>query len=403
MSSVEFCLTREGSDNFGSPSVESMPPVEIIAKGIECKRLEVIPLECVITEDALIDSSHAAELGDSMRQKRGQITPIAVRARLDEEKGNLVYDIIDGFHRAEGRKQSGDTDINATVIYGCSDQELYDLRILAASSVRSVQYPRLVEWITRSWETTTWSKKGLNVTQAFGMAVSGAQRSNFIDLSLDEVREIKDWVTAKSQRWSRTVGTTYQMLRLVSNADPTLVRQVRIQSGGTHRIAQITPERLKLVVDQFPGEEHYPIQRALLRVTVDRRYFTEELDQLIERVKPLIKPGMTEEEIYRLAEEITVEETARYRRKTQKPEIPTGGSKPIPEKRLVEEGEKTDAGDWDKVEPDDEDGDLGELEPSDAELMVIEAASSQGASNTRCSAGSFGTRGKKIHSRTCCW
>jgi len=367
----KFFLAGERGDNSSNASIELMSPVEIITQRIECKRSERIPLNDVITENALIDPSHADELGASMKQKRGQISPIAVRARLSGDDGNNVYyDIIDGFHRAEGKKRSGDIEIDATVIYGCSDQELYDLRILAASSVRSVQFARIVEWISRSWETTSWSKEGLSVTQAFGMAVSDARRSNVADLSSEEVKELKDWVEVKAQRWNRTVGATYQMLRLVSNADPTLVRQVRTQGGGKDRVAHITPARLKMVVDQFPGEENYPMQRALLGVTVDQRYYTEELCQLIERVKLLIKPGMTEGEIYDLAKEIPVGQTV-DKHQSRKSQIKVGKAGQISERGKIEEKDDEEVGhdDWDEWD---------ELEPSDEDLELIDEASSRG-------------------------
>jgi hypothetical protein len=287
--------------------IESMSPAEIIARRIECVRLETIPLSQINIENALVDPSHADELGASMRQKRGQITPIAVRARLDDDSKGIAYDVIDGFHRVAGKKRMGDeTVIDATVVYNCPDSELYDLRILAASSVRSVQFPRLFEWITRSWETTPWFQK-LTVTQAFCMAVSDAQRSYITDLSSEEVMEIKDWVRTKAQCWGRTVGGTYQMLRVAFSADPELVKRVRAQGGSLKdRIGQITPARLQLVVDNFPGIENYPVQNALMRVSVENRYSTKELGLLIEKVKPLIRPGMSESEIYDLAAEIPI-------------------------------------------------------------------------------------------------
>lgn len=68
------------------PLIDSLSPLEIIRNGLEIERVEVIPLARVLTENALIDTAHADELGASMKQKRGQITPIAVRARLDERQ-----------------------------------------------------------------------------------------------------------------------------------------------------------------------------------------------------------------------------------------------------------------------------------------------------------------------------
>lgn len=268
-------------------------------------RVEVIPLDKVITEQALIDDSHADELGESLITGRGQLAPIVVRARLDPT-GEVLYDIIDGFHRAEGLKRKGGVEIKANVLYGCSDEELYDQRILAASSVRSVQFARIVEWITKSWETTQWSKKGLSVTQAFAKTVIDREKSRGVDLSSEELFQLKEWVRGKCKRWGRRVGGTYQILNLVSNADPDLVRQVRLSGGGKDREGKITPDRLRIVVEAFPS--NFQAQRALLRLITERRYYAEEAVELVGKAKQLIPPEMSnEKEIYETADRITIE------------------------------------------------------------------------------------------------
>lgn len=261
----------------------------------------------------------------------------------------MVYDVIDGFHRAEGRKRSGIAEINATVIYGCSDEEMYDLRILAASSVRSVQFPRIAQWISKAWETTLWSRKGLTVSQAFGLVLSDSKRSNNADLTVEEVIELKEWAVAKCTRWGKTVGATYGILRVVAIADPELTRQVRTSGGGKDRTGRITPVRLQAVAECFPGEANYAAQRAILRLAVERRYYAEEIKQFVEQARIFIEPDMSEDEIYELVNGLSI---------IIKPPGSSKKSKLTEEEEVFkddeEENEERVVEGWDELEPDED-------------------------------------------------
>ncbi len=282
-----------------------LSPLEIVRRNIETQRFENIPLSLVLTEKALIDETHADELGTSMSQKRGQITPIAVRAR--EVQGNMVYDVIDGFHRSAGKKRRGEETIFATVVYGCSDEEMYDLRILAASSVKSVQFPRIAEWISKTWQTSKWAERtGLTVSQAFGIAVNDRETSYKAKLDGEELGQLKDWVRAKCSRWGKSVAATASILRIVEDADPTLVREVRDSGGGKDRKGKITPARLKEVVTAFPGKEFYLAQRAILAFVVDKRLYTRETEMLVDMISHTIRPDMDEVAIKELLSSINV-------------------------------------------------------------------------------------------------
>jgi hypothetical protein len=287
--------------------VNMLSPRELIRNGIETERLETIPLANVLTEEALIDDSHAVELGASMKQKRGQITPIAVRPRIDAMGGGIVYDVIDGFHRSAGKKINGDRDINATVIYGCSDEEMFDLRILAASSVRSVQFARLTQWMTKSFDTTPWAKKGMTVTQAFQVALKDQRRSNVPGIGVDDLADIKDWAKAKTERWGKTVGSVYQDLRLVANADPTLVSEVRTAAGGYSRETTITQSKLAMVVNSFPGDGHHAVQRAILHHAVESKWKIDHIEAVCEALKGTVKPGMSEESVRNILKTTVIE------------------------------------------------------------------------------------------------
>lgn len=325
------------------PDINALSPKDILHAGIETERLEVIPLNRVLTESTLIDDAHATELGISMKQKRGQITPIAVRARIRERDGEVVFDIIDGFHRSAGKKINGDSNINATVIYGCTDEEMYDLRILAASSVRSVQFARVAEWITNSFATTPWAEKGLSVSQAFHIALKDNKRSNNTNITPKEMVELKDWAEAKCKRWGKTLGSIYQDLRVVSNADPGLVKEVRIATGGHSRERGITQAKLSFVVNAFPGNKHHLVQREILHFATGNRLKIDQIKIVVENLRGKIQPEITEEEIRGLIKNINLERIP----KKGKFIIPTGHENvdetndPLVLKRIIEDQKLT--------------------------------------------------------------
>ena len=188
-------------------------------------------------------------------------------------------------------RRLGKNTISARVLYGCDDEELFDQRILAASSVKSVQFPRIAAWINNSFSETSWSKKGLTATQALGITVSDSESSRQ-GLTNEEVSELKEWVRKKCGQWGRTPGDTYRILRIVSKSNPELVREVRTSGGGKDRRAKITPERLAAIALALPGEEHFEAQAAIMDYVLEQRLFADETKQLVSKIAPLIKPGM---------------------------------------------------------------------------------------------------------------
>ncbi len=299
------------------PDISAFSPKDIIRAGVETERLEVIPLNRILTDSSLIDVVHADELGNSMREKRGQITPIAVRARINDKDGEITYDIIDGFHRTAGKKGNGDTAINATVIYGCSEEEMYDLRILAASSVRSVQFARIAEWITSSFAITQWAAKGLSVSQAFGMVVADRSRSNLVEMNQEEMKGLKEWVNARCTRWGKTPSSIHQDLRVVANADPGLVKEVRIATGGSSRKTRISPVKLALVVNAFPGNLNHGVQREILHFAISNKLKMDDIRIIVENLRDKIKPGLAEEDIKKLINNVQLDK----RSSSKKPAI----------------------------------------------------------------------------------
>ncbi len=247
------------------PDLINTKKQEILASGIETERLESIPIDSLIFEESIIDEEHCDKLAESMRGKRGQISPITVRARFDENS-HIVYDIIDGFHRAAALHKIQDVDkqnkdVKAVVVYGCSDEELYDLRVLAVNSVRSVSFPRMITWMQRSFEQTEWYKKGMTLSQVMAIAINNSVRS-YSGLDSQGVEDVKVWASDKASRWNKPITAIYQDTRSVENADPNLVRRVRIGAGGKHgKKGILNPARFRAMVDELPGQ--YELQNVM--------------------------------------------------------------------------------------------------------------------------------------------
>lgn len=290
-------LLSEELDILNKPISDALSR-RLIEHGERRSLIGTVPLSRVVTDHSLIDEHHVEELANSMRSSdRGQISPTTMRARIDEETNEVLFDVVDGFHRTEALRRIGADTIKVSAMYSCSDEELYDLRILAAQSVQSVQYARIATWMKLAFDSTPWAAKGMDVTHAFGITLNDTKRPQKVDFSSQEVEEMKDWVKGTANRWSRGLAQTYQTLKLVDEADPSLVEQVRTQGGGKDRKAVVTPTLLKLTVESFPGAENYDTQNAVMDVILDKRFYVPQARAFIDQVAPYLREGMSKEEV----------------------------------------------------------------------------------------------------------
>lgn len=305
--------------------ISNLTPKELIEQNIRTELSEDINIGKIHLDRAIVDDPHANELGKSMKQDRGQLTPILVRARLVKEE--IEYDIIDGFHRTLGGIREGFYSIKATVIYGCNDQEMYDLRILAANSVKSVQFARLAEWIKCSYNTTDFSNK-LGVCQAFALTVNDSERCNTTNLMSEEIKEIKQWVNEKSEFWRKTPASIYQDLLIISEANPDLVKKVRTASGGKERAKLLTKDKLKQVVDRFPGKENYQLQKIIIDYANKNKLQRIQIKDILDNLENSTNiHGSTDEQILniikntRFEEPVKTEKTKHERKNNKKPDL----------------------------------------------------------------------------------
>lgn len=264
-------------------------PKELLLMGVRTERQEEVPIDSIVQEGALIDPEHAQNLAESMMGNRGQISPATLRARLDNQA--VVYDVIDGFHRRDGiRLIQGITNekltLKSMVLYGCGDEEMFDLRVLAASSVKSIKFARMAEWMKRSFQSTKWEnhrihelveKEEITLSQVFSLAQVDSS-GKILRIEPNEVTELKAWAKKKSKQWARPLSTIVHEMRMVELAAPDLVQRVRIGGGGKSRKGVLTRGILETIVTHLPGD--WETQRLLAELAIDRNILAVDLDFL---------------------------------------------------------------------------------------------------------------------------
>lgn len=245
---------------------------------------EVIPIGSLVLDDGsfITDKLHVKELRDKIEADGQQLNPILVAAR--EKDGEVVYDMVDGAHRAEALQQLGSSTVVANVIYGLTTEELFDERIVAAvRAAGSVAPARIIDWTRRSFESSEWVDRGVSLAQIFAIAANPNSTRSYLLKSGDpeELARLKQWGRDMAGKWSRKTINMYQMFQAVENADPELVREVRASKGGLqeHK-AFITIDRLAAVSMTFPGEENYALQGEILTFAIDNRLAAKETEFL---------------------------------------------------------------------------------------------------------------------------
>ena len=260
---------------------------EILSLDIRGKRWEKIPLAQIKDDTSIIDSGHVEELSNSIFGSDGigglgQLTPITAAAFKDEE--DKYYLITDGFHRKDVFNRAKEKEIETIVLYGLNLEEVYDLRVLAANSVKSTGFARVVEFMQKSFEQTTWHKdKGLTLLQTFGLCSVDSSGVR-LQLDLDEATQLKKWALEKAHCWGKKPGSVYQSLLVASKADPELVKKVRVGSRGRGKGGgDFNTASLKAMTDVIPNR--HGLQNAVYEAVIENDLIEEETRRLSEAVK----------------------------------------------------------------------------------------------------------------------
>ncbi|MCJ7805085.1 hypothetical protein MUP46_00365 [Patescibacteria group bacterium] len=292
-----------------NPSLYELSPRDLLREcirtGEKVSRTEWIPVSDVIVEDTPIDEAHALDLGRAMTGEWGQTQDTLHRAIEGSGEFGVSYETLDGFHRVAGLKMVTaeissfldpisreklsravalwkQTPLRSTVLYGCSEEEKYDQRILAVNSVKSVRFARLAYWMKGAWRETLW-KDLISVTQAFGIATNDS--SGFkLGLERNDADLIKEWVRRKASAWLMEPGNIYFQLRTLDMADPYLVLRVRTGSFIKGGLA-LTPPQFNKIVDGFPN--NFQAQRAIAEYSNRCGLTTPQIAWLVDSLRKL--------------------------------------------------------------------------------------------------------------------
>lgn len=272
-------------------NITTASPKELLERGILCQRYEELTcFDRILVEKDLVDLHRVAVLKSSMQGRRGQIDPVTYRVRLEKQKE--VYDIINGYHRtpaiiALNTELHTLIPIKTTVLYGCNDEEMYDLRVIAADNVKSIKFPRMARWMTASFKSRKWDdplidtliRNGdLTLSQVFALASQDSSGKN-LGLIGNATDELKAWALHKSDIWGRPLGSLMQDMRTVDLAAPDLVQRVRLD-GGTHGArGSLTQARLQAIVEQIPGD--YELQRKFVDLAINHNIVATDLGDLV--------------------------------------------------------------------------------------------------------------------------
>jgi flagellar motility protein MotE (MotC chaperone) len=274
---------------------------ELLQNNIVCERYEELThLDCIVLEEELIDHHRIDVLKKSMQGRRGQIDPVTLRARLADEQ--VIYDIINGYHRtpaimAINQENEVQRPLKTTVLYGCSDEEMYDLRVIAADNVKSIKFPRMAKWMTLSFQSRKWDNPriailihegNLTLSQVFSQAAQDGS-GKILKLTEEENGELKTWALNKADLWGKPISSLVADMRLVDEAAPDLVQRVRLGGGGKGERGVLTQARLNAIASNLQGE--WELQRIFVDMAIQRNILAEDLDFLAFAYANAMKAG----------------------------------------------------------------------------------------------------------------
>lgn len=280
-------------DSLAKPDHMKLSPRDLLNRvlqsGEKLSRQEMVVVNKIATQGAIFDKAHAIELGQIMQGDFGITQSALVRARFkDETHQEIVYDWMDGLHRIKGMEFVDPKGINSAmkceVLYGCTDEEMFKYRILAADNVKSIRFARICMFINDAWQITPWKDK-ITATQAFYLAVGMGSGKQMIN---DEgmVEEIKKWAEESAKGWHLRVGTIYQDLMTFDLADPELVVKVRSGSSFQKGEMAITPRQLGMIAEVVP-HQNYPEIQMLIANYLNSGLSTAKLAFILQEIKQL--------------------------------------------------------------------------------------------------------------------
>jgi DNA-binding CsgD family transcriptional regulator len=244
-----------------------------------------VPLNLIYREEVPVDSEHVLELSSSMQEEAqtpeggsGQLTPILVAEVPKEPK----FPIVDGFHRTDSLYQRGEDKAYATIRPNSTWEKVYDLRILTATTHRSVRFARVVEWVNNVWAISAWADR-LDATQAFAIATNGSYKGTHLKLSEQDIEGIREWTKEKCGQWKLSPGAIYKSLYTANAVAPDLIKETREGQKGRGVQKVLTQQQVTNIGSVLP--HRHAIQRVVAEVAKERSLSSTETLLLAERVK----------------------------------------------------------------------------------------------------------------------
>ena len=172
------------------------------------------------------------------------------------------------------------------MLYGLSDEDMYDQRVIAADNVKSIKFPRMARWMAGSFHAHTWNQLriakmiesgGLTLSQVFSLAANDTS-GKILDV-VDEADELKAWALQKASLWGKPIASLMIDMRTVDLGAPDLVQRVRVGVGSHGVKGVLTQARLQTIVEHLPGE--WDLQRQFVEMTIKFNITAKDLDILL--------------------------------------------------------------------------------------------------------------------------
>ncbi len=238
-----------------------------------------IPMNRFKSDDVPVDASLLHSLERKMdretqhRQWNGQLGPGIIAQVIDPVVGvNGDLFLCEGFHRNAVQQKKKAENFFSELRLGYNFDQMLGLRIVSATGHRSVEMPRIVDWVTQSWNITPWSKvHKISIFQGFSLVtvpnMTGKEIMKKTGLTREDIESIKAWVIEHCDDWKKKPQLIMAHLDLARKVSPELIRMQRIGEKGI----SLTPAQTRAIGNVLPGEHNWSLQRIAAQIAIEQK------------------------------------------------------------------------------------------------------------------------------------